>query len=82
MGIKSFLKGIKSGQKKYGESISAIINSVLLSVVYIVGVGVTSVFAKVLGKHFLDLNFKKPQDTYWEELNLGREDLEKYYRQF
>ncbi len=81
MKSKDFFKGVKSGQKHYGESIGVIINSALLSAVYLIGVGLTSLFAKISGKHFLDLKTKN-QNTYWEELNLGKEDIEKYHRQF
>jgi len=81
MKIKIFLKGVTRGQREFGESITVIINSVLLSIVYFVGIGFTSIFAKISGKHFLDLKTKK-QKTYWEELNLNKEDIEKYHRQF
>lgn len=82
MGINIFFKGIRSGQKKFGDSIAAVINSILLTFVYSIGVGITFVFAKILGKNFLDLKFEKGRESYWEELNLGREEIDKCYRQF
>ena len=82
MEIKIFLKGIKSGQKRFGESIATIVNSVLLSLVYFFGVGITSIFAKISRKHFLDLKLEKSKESYWEELNLNKEEIEKYYKQF
>ena len=33
-------------------------------------------------KWFLDLNIDKSKKTYWNELNIGDEDLESHYRQF
>ncbi|MBW2990837.1 hypothetical protein KY348_03965 [Candidatus Woesearchaeota archaeon] len=79
--IIQFFKGFGKGLKEFGTGISTIVNSVLLLIVYIIGVGLTSVFAKLFGKHFLDL--KKPKTkTYWKELNLKKEPIEKYYRQF
>lgn len=78
--IKGFIDGFKEGQKNFGESIAVIINSVLLSIVYFVGVGLTSIIAKLLGRNFLGLEFK--EGTYWEDLNLGKKERKEYYRQF
>lgn len=80
--MKEFFKGFKIGQKKFGEDIAIIINSILLSFVYLIGVGLTSIFAKIFGKHFLDLKVDENKKTYWSELNLGKKPLEEYYRQF
>ena len=80
--LKQFFKGFKEGFKDFGHSITIIINSILLSVVYIFGVGITSVFAKIFGKHFLDTKISKKRKTYWQDLNLKKESIDKYYRQF
>ena len=79
---KEFFKGIKRGQKSFGEDIAQIINLVLLTFVYIVGVGLTSIFAKIVGKHFLDLHIEKGRDSYWEELNLDKKSIDEYHRPF
>lgn len=78
--MEKFIHGFIAGQKSFGETIAVIINSVLLSLVYIFGVGLTSIIAKLLGKSFLDL--KKEKVSYWRELNLGKEDIKNYYKQF
>lgn len=78
--MKLFLKGFKKGMKGFGENITVIINSILLSFVYFIGVGPTSIIAKLFGKHFLDLKYSK--DSYWSDLNLKKKKLEDYYRQF
>lgn len=80
--IRDFLEGVKKGQKNYGDNLAAIINSILLSLVYILGAGLTSIFAKISKKHFLDLNLDKPRESYWEELNLDKEKIGSYYKQF
>jgi len=80
--IKLFIKGFKKGQKNFGENIGIIINSILLSFVYIIGVGLTSIFSKIVKKDFLDLKIKKEDESYWSELNLGKKPLQEYYRQF
>lgn len=80
--LKQFFRGFKKGVKNFGHSISIIINSVLLSLVYLIGVGITSIFAKLFGKHFLDTKISKKKETYWSDLNLKKRPIEKYYRQF
>jgi len=79
---KNFFSGFKKGQNEFGSIISSIINAILLSLVYFIGVGINSVFAKISNKDFLSLKKEKAADTYWEDLNLTKKTLEEYYRQF
>ena len=53
--MKIFFKGYKEGMKEFGETISIVVNSILLSVVYILGVGITKIFSKIKNKEFLEL---------------------------
>ncbi len=78
---KEFFRGLKEGQKNFGEDIAQIINLILLSIVYIIGVGITSIVAKIFGKHFLKLKIDKNKESYWEGLQLSGKK-EDYYRQF
>lgn len=80
--IKQFPKGFSRGMKDFGNSISAIINSVLLLAVYLIGVGLTSIFSKIAGKHFLQRKINKNKQSYWSDLNLRKRPIEEYYRQF
>lgn len=82
MSLNQFFHGFKRGTKDFGHNISIIINSVLLSVVYIIGVGLTSLIAKIIGKHFLDKKTSKESQTYWTDLNIKKKPIEEYYRQF
>lgn len=69
------------GQKLFGETISVIINSILLTLVYLFGVGLSSIFGKIFGNKFLDsTNINK--ESYWAELNLTKKSIETYYKQF
>lgn len=79
-GIRHFFSGFRKGMHTFGENIGLIINSILLLLVYFTGVGITSIAAKLSGKHFLDMQPK--EDTYWSELNLKKKPVESYYRQF
>ena len=81
VGFKEFFAGFKEGQKNFGESIAVIINSIVLSIVYFIGIGLTSVIMKLLGNTFLELEVNKNSKTYWEELNLNKKPIEEYYRQ-
>ena len=56
---KLFLKSVGKGMKQYGEKITTFVNTVLLLLVYMVGVGVTSLVARIFGKHFLERKTSK-----------------------
>ena len=78
--VKEMFDEFMEGSKMFGELISAIINLLLLSIVYFIGIGLTSIFAMVFGKKFID--DKATKDSYWEELNLTTQSFKEYYRQF
>ena len=78
--IKNLFKGLKEGNKMFGEDIASLVNFILLTFVYFFGVGITSIIAKIFGKHFLES--KKNKNSYWSELNLSKRKKEEYYRQF
>ncbi|OGJ16077.1 hypothetical protein A3K73_05710 [Candidatus Pacearchaeota archaeon RBG_13_36_9] len=80
--LKELIEGFKKGQKAFGEDIAAIVNSVILSVVYIFGVGLTSIMSKIAGKSFLHKRFEEEKKSYWSDLNLTRKELKEYCRQF
>jgi len=79
--LKQFFKGFKEGLKDFGDNISIIVNTILLSFVYLIGVGLTSVIAKMFKKRFLHLK-KSKKDSYWIDLNLKKKKMGEYYRQF
>lgn len=76
-----FFKGFKKGMKDFGENISTIVNSILLAIVYIIGVGITAFFARIKKKNFLDKKISGKK-SYWSNLNLSKRKLKEYYRQF
>lgn len=78
--VKELFDEFIEGSKMFGELISAIITLLLLSLVYFIGVGLTSIFAVIFGKKFIDDKIAK--DSYWEELNLTTQSFKEYYRQF
>jgi len=79
--VRQFFKGFKQGMKSFGSNIALIVNTILLSLVYVMGVGITSIIAKLIGKRFLETKLSK-KSTYWSDLNLKKKHIEEYYRQF
>lgn len=79
---RRFFSGFKEGMLTFGSNISIIVNSILLLIVYLLGVGITSMVAKLFGKHFLETRISKQQQTYWSDLSLKKKSIDEYYRQF
>ena len=73
----NFLNGLKEGMLHFGSIIGAVVNTILLSVVYFVGVGISFILGKILNKSFLEKNFLKKK-SYW----LSSSSKNNFYRQF
>ena len=80
--VHQFFKGFLKGTRTFGKNISIIINSILLTIVYVFGIGLTSFAAKLFKKKFLKLKLSKNESTYWSDLDLKKKPMEEYYRQF
>ena len=80
--MNSFFASVWRGMHLFGTVINGLVNAVLLVIVYVFGVGVTAIAAKLFGKQFLDLGLSTDGQTYWRDLNLEKEPLDHYYRQF
>ena len=79
--IKIFFIGFKHGFQEFGHIITNIVNFILLFIVYFIGVGLTSMIAKISGKHFLKLK-KENRKSNWRIKKIGKQPIEEYYRQF
>lgn len=75
------MTGFKNGIRAFGHNTALIINTLLLALVYFLGVGITSIIARIFGKHFLDMRLSK-NPTYWYDLNLRKKPIKEHYRQF
>jgi len=80
--LKLFFSGFKNGFLDFNKLIANIVNSILLSIAYFIGVGLTSFFARISNKHFLNNTRLQKNNTYWSDLNLKTRDIKEYYRQF
>ena len=76
-----FFNGFKKGMNNFGLLMTTLVNTLLLSIIYLLGVGITSLFAKLKGKNFLKLK-KNDGDSYWQDLDLKKKDIKNYYKQF
>lgn len=79
MNLKHFSNEFKKGMSDFNSNIITIINVTLLIFVYITGIGITSLIAKIFGKHFLDISKK---DTYWSDLVTEKKSIKEHYKQF
>ena len=81
-GIRDYFLSFRKGMELFGSCINTFINSVLLLIVYILGIGLTSIISKITGKKFLDTKLDKNAKSYWVDLNLSTQKINEYYRQF
>ena len=79
--IKKIWNFIKAVLEPISKTISNIVNFVLLLLVYFIGIGIVSIFAKLFRKHFLELK-KQNKQSNWHEHKLTKQPLEQYYRTF
>lgn len=78
--MNDFFRGFKEGQKAFGETIITLVNFVLLSLVYFVGVGLTSIALKLFNYKFLNTQIEAYTPSYWEDTD---KDIEGgRYKQF
>ena len=52
---------------RFGRKVGEFNSRVLLSVVYIIGLGSAAVLAKIFRKHFLDLKVEPEKESYWTD---------------
>jgi hypothetical protein len=69
----TFAQSFKEGFEIFGESIATLINTVLLTVVYFAGIGMTSILSKLMGKQFIH------QSKGWNDMDTYKAKL---YRRF
>lgn len=79
--LKEFFIGFKSGQKSFGETLGIILNSILLTLVYFIGVGLTFLFMRILKKRLLEKKINGSK-SYWTNLKLTKQPMANYFRQF
>lgn len=81
MTLKQFFKGFKKGMGLFGEDIAIIVNTAFLAIVYFIGVGITSLVAKLFGKHFLEMKRSRKIGSYWSSMQTKKTE-DSFYKQF
>jgi hypothetical protein len=80
--MRHFFAGVRQGMKAFGETVATIVNSLLLSIVYFIGVGITWLFLRLGKKELMDLRLDAKAKTYWKELDIKTRKRDLHYRQF
>lgn len=80
--VLMFFRGVKEGFKQFSDTLQWLVNVVLLSLVYFIGVGIVSFQTKLTKKKLLLLKHEKDKKTYYHELMLTTKQKQEYYRQF
>ena len=80
--LRFFLKGFGKGIKDFGEIFGFVVNSVILLVVYVIGIGFSSILAKLLRKMCFETKPSEKKSSYWTHLEIKENDSESFYRQF
>lgn len=76
--MRNLINGMKKGSTYFGELISNLINTILLTIVYIIALFPTYLIAKLFRKNFLNLKSNKNNwDKYDQEIL-----TKNHYRQF
>jgi len=78
----SHFSAFKEGFTDFNHIIMDTVNFVLLSIVYLFGVGPITIIARLSGKRFLDLNPKGSDKSYWKDNRLSKKPIEEYTRSF
>ena len=63
------------------RTLNKTINLILLFIVYFIGIGLTSIIAKIFNKHFLNVR-NKNGISYYTKIARKRQSAEDHYRQF
>lgn len=80
--LKSVLIPLQQGMHFFGERISTLVNTLLLSGVYLFGIGLPSILARLTGKQFLEMKLDRESPSYWRSIEEKEKSLKHYLRQF
>ncbi|MBS3136886.1 hypothetical protein J4232_00505 [Candidatus Woesearchaeota archaeon] len=73
---------IKKGFLTFSHFIQTVVNTILLTIVYFVGIGLTSIISKLFGKHYLELKLNKDAKSYYKECMSTKKPKEEFYRMY
>ena len=77
--MNQFVEGCRDGALRVGKNVALVVNTLLLVPVYFLGIGTSSLLVKLARKDPLG---NRGEDSYWNDLALGKRPMEEYHRQF
>lgn len=80
--LQQYSNDFKKGLTEFGLNFNALVNLIVLTLVYLLGIGPTSVVAKIFGKHFLSLKIVRNKKSYWVKLDKASDNISDHLRQF
>ena len=76
--IKSFFKGFKDGFREFSQGVAEIVNFILLTLVFIFGIGIVAILSRVAGKKYLAVK-QEEKESYWKKVKIGGEKKREEY---
>lgn len=68
--------------KKIGSFIGNIVTGLILAIVFYIVLTPIALIARLFGKDFLDIKWKKKSNTYWMPKEVVKDGVERYERQY
>lgn len=78
--MADFFNWARKSLRIFSKSIAILLNSILLTFAYFIGIGLASIIARLVGKHFLGLKPSK-KGSYWRDAKKNVK-MKGHYRQF
>ena len=80
--MNHFFHSLKHGFYEFGHTLTILVNTTLLLLAYLVGIGPTAIIARLTGKRFLSAGPEPKKRSYWDPITQSNGKFEEYYRQF
>jgi len=79
--IKLFLEGFGHGFKSFGAIIANIVNTILLVLIYFIGVGIAALIVKLTRQELMSVE-KKKISSYYKSNKPEKQSIEDFYKQY
>jgi hypothetical protein len=76
----SFFGGFKLGFTSFGHRVNSVVTAAVLVMVYVIGIGFTTLLGRIAGKKFMDMN--PGGESYWTDVEQKEETLDDCRRSF
>lgn len=72
--ISTIIEGLKEGQALFRDTVSTVINTILLTLAYFIGIPLSLLFSLLKKEQLLDLRSDVESKSFWSELNLEKKE--------